>query len=99
MEFRRGFETEDGAVTEGRIEAGGARSGPPEGEAEGGEGEGKRLTAEVRADWIEPEPEAMGIRGLADERWRRPAVEVLEEGEAAREARDSTSSRLRDCQP
>ena len=41
----------------------------------------------------------MGNRGLAEEPWRRWAVEVLEVGEAACKARDSTSSRELHCQP
>ena len=38
-------------------------------------------------------------RGLAEDPCRRWTVEVLEAGEAAWEARDSTSSSDRPCQP
>jgi hypothetical protein len=93
LELRRRFERGAAMDVEGWIGAGGARVGFAArrfgGELDFGRGD-ETLLAECAAT---------GSRGLADEPCLRWTVDVVDEGDAARDARDSTSSKVWDCQP
>lgn len=80
-------------LMEGWMGAGGASIGLPE-DILGGESDFRWRVMGSGADEL-----GTANRGLAEEPWRRWTVEVLEVGEAACEASDSTSSRELSCQP